>query len=491
MTEEKHELKTETEGVDSNWRFKVFRLRMPIKAIIVIVLLIAVISAAGFKVSRSRTHELALFYFPGENRCEAVCDGKLSESAMEGGGVSAVRWGKEKGSCAVLMSNGGKYTLYFSGKGGSSVKVSENAGSRFAVSYNGRAVVYSGGNGVLYRYDTKKKSGEEISQEADSFAVSPDGETVIYSKARESARSLYIYSQGKSRYIADNFTPVGVSDDGEYIYAVSGSDMSLCLLNLDGTMKSKLCTGVNTSGICFSEDMTVAVFNDGEYTYISQEGKSKVRIIPDEAKLFSENDGVLTDSSGTGAVYPEESLTGQFYYSENKDGTKVIFYIDESFNRTDITEGAKTAQKVKEGLVYLTPGGEVKLFKNGESVTAGSSAVSAAGDSSGKYIYYITGEGELRVWKNGETQTIASGTEKIYITEKNVLLYVLGSGEMYAVKKQGQGEKIDDNVYGCIIQGKYAYYMKNYNSSKGVFELYGSEGDSDFTFIAKDVTCII
>lgn len=459
---------------------KVFRFNKRFYIYVIISVLLITVIAASFVLFR-KEGRISLFYSPSENGAVVLLNGEDTGKIVPGNSISCVRYNSDSTACAVLMSDGASYSLY-TVKHKTVEKVMENCTSDFVCSFNGKNVVYMTSDGSLY-------SGNKLIDESvSSFAVSPDCSAVIFSKNEDNTDNLYLNIKGKTTFVNKNYTPVAVSENGKDLYVLSG-DNSLCILNADGSMKSKLCSGVQTDFFCFSSDLQSIVFSDSEYTYISVEGKSRTRLIPGKASPalngIQEN---RLNSFGTSFICDKAELTGIFYSADNIDGTSALFYVDKDFSRSDIAESVKKYVVTgKEKLTYLDSMGKIYEYsgKTAELVVSGASDFEAT--SNNKYIYYLTTARELYSVKRSNIQLIANEADKMYLNSSDTLYIIMTDKTLYSVSGVKRSDVIASDVVYCACDGDITYFATGFKSETGSYDLYSSVGSGKFNLAVQSV----
>lgn len=450
-------------------------------AVLAVVILTAVLRPADGKIS--------LYYSPEQNGVLVFSDDRFSGEVMTGKGVSSFRFSGGETSCAVLVPGGGAYTLYYT-DGETNDVVADNSTNNYVIAYSGSAVVYTDSVGLLRRYDTTKKKTDTLSDGADRFAVSPDGSRVLFTKTEEGNSVLYLYEKGSASRVGEQYIPLAVSDDASYIYALS-ADNSLCLLNRDGTMRSKLCSQTNPSSLAFSfsSDISSVVFSDQSYTYISHEGKSRIRMISGVAEPVLQALTVC-DSYGVSHVFDDDDLTDIFYASHGT--TDVLFAVTKESERVDINSSvAQFDEAGDDALVYISDQGRLYLYHGEKSEAIADGVSQAVACKNGKYIYYITANADLIAYHGGKTRKLASDAATLSVTADNKLLFLLTDGSLYVSSGMKYGEKVDESVRSCYVTDTAVFYMKNYNAQTGLFELYASSDSSHFKKAFDAVTWIM
>lgn len=459
---------------------KVFRLnkRLYIYFVAAFVLIASVLVAI---VSSSGNGRISLFYSPEKNAAVVLTNGTDTDNTVPGKSISCIRYNSDSTSCSVLMSDGATYSLY-SVNSKRVVKITDSCTSNVVHSYNGRNSVYITSYGNLY-------SGKNmIAESVDSFAVSSDCSVVLFVKNEENSKKLYLYKGGKTTYVNEGYTPLAVSDDGKYLYVLSG-DNSLFILNPDGTMKSKLCSDVQTNAIWFSDDLLSVVFSDGAYTYISHDGGSRVRLAPgNAAPVFPETEVVRLNSSGTAFICSDNDFADIFYSCFNEDGTKTIYFIKDDYSRTDVADSVKKYVITdKDRMTYLDSTGKIYRYNGAISEQIADGAKDFEATSKNRYVYYITESHELYSVKGSNTQLIASDAEKIYMTASDDLSVIMADKNLYSISGTKRSDVIDEQVSFCIREGDIVYYTADYSIENGTYSLYSSKDGKKFRLTAENI----
>lgn len=459
---------------------KVFKLNMRvyiyfITAVVLLSVLVVLLT------SGKGNNRISLFYSPSENGAVVLSDGKNTGRTVPGNNISCVRYNSDSTFCAVLMSDGDTYSLY-NVDAKEVKKIADNCTSDFVCSFKGKKNIYMTSDGFLY--SDKKLIDESVN----SFAVSPDCSCIIYSKKEENTNKLYLSISGKTTLVNENYVPLAVTDKGESLYVISG-DNSLCILNADGTMKSKLCSDVQTDAFRFSDDLSSIVFSDGSYTYISVEGKSRIRLIPGKASpVLPESEEMRLNSQGTAFICDDDSLTDIFYSAFNDDGTEALFYVNDDFGRTDIAGSVKKFVITGDDtLSYLDSQGKIYKYNGNLSELVVSGANDFEATSSNRYIYYMTTGKELYSVKGSNVQLIASDAEKMCMTGSDKLLFIMTDKNLYSVSGAKRSDILGENASFCTSDGDISFYASDYNSEMGTFDLFSSVNGRKFRFAAQGV----
>lgn len=460
---------------------KVFRLNKHFFIVFAVAVFLIILCILFSKLWQ-KSGEISLYYSPDQQGVVVFSDDKLEKNIIPGKSISGVRSNSKGDFSAVLMSDDSSYSLY-SVSDGFVKKVADNCTNNFVSSFKGEKVVYVTAVGNLCSSD-----GKTIDESVNNFAVSPNGNVVIYAKTQENSEKLYLFADGEKIFVADNYFPLGVSDNGKYLYVLAADD-SLCILNPDGTMKSKLCSNVNTEKFYFSEDMNDIVFYDQDYTYISRDGKSRIRLVKGNAvPVFEKTSESAVNSHGTAIICNDDDLTGLFYSAENDEGTYTVYFIKNDSEKTDISGAVKKFMVTgSKSMTYLDYQGKIYKFGNDKNELVTSGAKDIAATENNKYIYYLTTAYELFAIKGKRTEQIASDAEKIYIADKHRLLFITTDKTLYSVSGKKAGKQIDSNVNSCRCLSDAVFYSKNFSRQTGTFDLYSSANGKNFRFAASDI----
>ncbi|MBQ8209977.1 MAG: hypothetical protein IJZ35_05285 [Clostridia bacterium] len=468
---------------------KVFILKksVVITALAVVAAVILIISASFMLKIDKPQDSISIFYMTQENGAIVIKGDKRADDLISGKGVADIKYSAKNESAAVVMSDGASYSLYYTD--GNAVKhITSSASDRYVISADGTAVAYCDSASELYIFSCDTAKSTRIDNNVDSFALSPTGSALLYTKTEENANTLYVYSGGNASLVGENYIPLGISDDTAMLYVLS-SDNSLYMLNNNGDVAAKICSGVSADSFCFSADMKNVVFNDGEYTYISNEGKSRTRLVADIATPYSTG-YFYTDSKGLSAVC--ENLCDVFYFSTDDRENYSLYYIDADLKSTYIAYNIKKYIVTGENsAIYLDSQGKIYDYKADSKILIQSGALDVFATSDGKNIYYTTSSAELFCIKKGESILVADGVAGIYMTSGDKLLFINNDGELYSVSGLNKAKKIDEGVHSCVCSASTVLYMKNYSAQTGSFELYAAKNSLNFKLIAENVSNII
>jgi hypothetical protein len=239
-------------------------------------------------------------------------------------------------SLALMTDRGALFAGY---KGG--MNAVENSAIDHVLSADGTTLVYRDINGLLWSYDIKggKSAPVCVSSEpvAAGYAVSPDGDSVIFNKLTD--LKLCLYTGKNIRELGDNLTPISVSNGGRHIYAYSVDENALYYLNKKGRatyLRSNLIGGIELDR---EHEEIVFSFESGPsiiITMISVKGGEPVEIL---------------NSSDT--VYPVMPVSA-YVMTENASGRSVNTCPYKTFDGK-VFAGAKLLRYGAKGVTVLEP----------------------------------------------------------------------------------------------------------------------------------------
>lgn len=427
-----------------------------------------------------------VFYMPHENGAIVVKGENAAKELIKGKGVADIKYSLSGESATVVMSDGASYSLYYTD--GSKVNhITSEASANYVISADGSTVAYCDSQSELYVYNCATSQSTRIDNDVQAFALSPSGKVIIYSGEDESVVSLYVYSEGNASLLGENYIPLGVSDDLSMIYVLS-ADNSLYVLDKNGDITSKICSEVSADKFCFSADMKNIVFNDGQYTYASSDGKSRVRLVSAVATPVNTAD-FNSDSNNNSAVC--SNVYNTFYSTTDEDGVISLCYVSENSVNTVSFNVKKFVVTGQDSAVYLDTQGKVYRYSSGQNILVQSGVLDVFATSDGSYIYYKTSNAELFCLKKGESVRVAEGVSQVYITSDGKMFFIDNNGGLFSVKGAKVMKQIDENVHACICNSSTVMYMKNYSAHTGTFGLYVAKDSLKFSLVAENVSNII
>ncbi len=361
-------------------------------------------------------------------------------------------------------------------KGKKAVLVAEDV-FEYALSIYGDSLVCGSGDAFVsrsYYYCRPGKDPVEIFENnADefltSYAISPDGKSVVYNTTDG---DLYYFNGKKSEKICEfNGTVISTSNGGKYIYAHYLDDISVALycINKKGDAE-EISSGVSSEFHLNLDCTEIMFYHDGR-TYISTKGKEPVKVASAEVSLLLPRytTSITTGSLRSFSIHPVESLYDHAYY-----GGYNLYYISRK-------ESKNTKLASSYGGVFLDDSAEYIYYMDDDylmclEIADGSNAKNKAKEiaedvdmyvvsSDRKYVYYISDDSVCVVngKKGGKPKTLSSDDVEFKITiTRDDTVYYISDDFLYGIKGRSKGKKIMADAYFENLGGY----------------LYISEGDS-------------
>lgn len=371
--------------------------------------------------------------------------------------------------------------LYICSKG--EYRLSAKNVSEYTVSSSGRFVVYIDEAGQLWSCDAKDASSAPICISGDavdpSFAVSPDGRSVLYVKKAD--LTLYAYVNGKVRTIGRDLEPVSISDGGKYVYCYRLADNSLYYVNkrdkqfyVRSSVNETIFLNSRHDEIVFSADSGNGIVAS---MVCVRGGDAKEILLSDGAVMpvmpVSANEIISPVSRFEVVSCPVKSFDNKLFFGANlltysfKSGAKTI--------ETNAVSMAKASDNYSKAL-YTSRGGLYSVsVKSGETDKLADSCSEFALSSNGRIVWYIDLDRSLHAINNGSDQLIARGVDSFTSLPSGREAAFLSGGSLYLNKrgKPGQSfvfEGIDAIKTVSDARGHY------YKTNDGVWKRLGAGG---------------
>lgn len=349
---------------------------------------------------------------------------------------------------AVLTLSG---NLYSCSKGEN--KLAAKKVESFCVSVDGRHIVYTDENDLLWSFDCKDSESAPVcicnNAVKTGYAVSPDGKSVLFAKATDS--TLYAFIDGKLRTLEEGHVPVSISNGGKHIYSYCEADNSIYYFNARGKMafvRSNLGTDIFLNS---KHDEIVFSTNSGNgiiQTMISVRGGEAVELCNSDSAVYP----VLPAYSITVpsaieyfaiATCPFKTFDGKVFA-----GSKLVSYSKKTGAAeldNDHADHACASSNYKT-VFYVANN---KLLKR--NISGSEPAQTVAGDcesfiisSNGKIVWYVDLGGVLHCVNGTNDNTIAVGVEKYRPTMNGKNAVFVCSGALYMNKGGRPG-----STYSC------------------------------------------
>ena len=308
----------------------------------------------------------------------------------------------------------------------------------FTVTSDGKHIVYIDRSGMLWIVDCSKAENAPVSISNDrvqpGFAVSPDGNTVIFNKAAD--ETLYIYMKGGVKKLADKMSPVAVSNGAKIIYAYSPADNSLYSVSKRGKTAFIRNGLTNDMYLNASHDEIVFSTEAGEgiiVTMLCVKGREPVEIYNSDAPVAPvlPVSGVASEDLPGIITCPFRSFSGVAF-----DGSALVKYVKKAGTVTLEGKPCTAAANDKYSILYFNADGS--LFSRemnaeaSESVASGCAEFNISAD--GKTVWFLDDSGSLKhIYKGAET-LIANNVDEFEILANGKEAMFRSSGSIYLNK---------------------------------------------------------
>ena len=347
---------------------------------------------------------------------------------------------------AVLCEDG---TLYACEKGTNTL-AAKNV-EKFAFSVNGNYLAYTDSEGLLWRFDCKDLANAPVcifnNAVKEGFAISPDGNSVLFTRDSDSALCVYIKGKIKAYEGCEGHVPVSVSDGAKAVYSYSPDDNSLYYINAKGKKTQVRSTLIGEIYLNSKHDEIVFAFNSGNLklqTLISCSGSEPVELCnaADAVRPVLPVSGFAMKDSVPGFdVYtcPFKTFGDKVFYGSQlvryskKTGVTVIL--------PDTVSSARASDNYSS-VFCVTGSGLSKIdMKAAESpVRVAESCAEFALSSNGKTIWYKDLGDTLHYVKKSKDTAIAGGVGDFAVTLSGKAAAFFVGGKLY-VNKSGNPAK--------------------------------------------------
>ncbi len=406
------------------------------------------------------------FYDAADGTTRALFGASLSGYTLPGR-VYEYKTTYANSPCAVKTSEG----LYLATPE-TSVRIVGNCVD-YAVAAESGAVAYLTYDDDLFLYDAETATARLVSGNVarGGFALSPDGETLMYTTGAEQ-NTMYLLADGIATHVAENLRPVAVSNGGKSIYAVGTNDNNVYACTAAGE-KTLLAKGFAQDSFPISNrPHTELLFTAKNGVYIAQNSAAKLlfkgaafRPLAYEANFAPGNHW------DTPPLYNADTLAGHFYAaSPQKYGEKSLYYVGEGFEPWKISD---------ESYNYLVNDTGDKLFYQEGSRLFRADAydlktprlIADRADSfdispDGGTVYFSSYSNGIMMQTGNDLPVILSETranEIRWLADGSLLFlgeYAEGGYELFQMRDGGAAMKVGDKVYTlCVWPGSTAYYL--------------------------------
>ncbi len=368
-------------------------------------------------------------------------------------------------------------------KGKKTLLIAEDV-TDFNISLYGDSVVFNSVDEIVITYYYCKLGKEpveifenEVDSVLTSYAISPDGKSVVYTASDGLDSDLYYFNGKESEKIGGcNGTVISTSNGGKYIYAsVLDEDLRATLYCFNKKGEKTKIDSVSSKNYRLNLDCTEIMFYDDGRTYISVKGKEPVKAASAELRLILPR-YTSSKSEESCTVYPIDSL-----YNHAYSGGGNLYFVSKSESKN-----VKLANT--DGDIFLDDSAEYIYYMDDEAlmclkISHGSNAKDKAKEiaedvedyvvtSDRKYVYFVSDDSVCVTngKKGGKPKTLSSddtlGGLEISMDD---IVYYISDDTLYGIKGRSKGKKImDDGDY--INLGGYVYL----SDGDSIFEARGT-----------------
>jgi len=412
------------------------------------------------------THSYEVFYDEDNDKTHFVVDGIVLKPAINGEFGPYERYGQ-----VIVSDSDGMLRLVrsqdndlYQVKDGSLEWIASDVLTAFTTS-DGNTFCYASKNG-LYLRDWESDDASLISNDAINYLnvlLSPDGKSVLYEVAVTNDvddYELWLYNNGnKAKIVSGGVHGLAISNGGLDIYYYDRNNEAIFYTSSGSDEKTRVVDGIGQVQV-LNNSHTQLIYND----FAGYDNLGAIFI--ENGKVIANHEGQFwfvrlaetTHFAGSNL----EKLTERLYWFVNNDLSYELYYLNREHEFEKIVVGAsaffhdnKTLIYIKDSNLYRTE----NFFENDcESVSSGVNFF--ASTKNGDIIYYINDDNELcALKKDGEREKIADNVSSITLSHDDILFYVSdvsnNLGTLYACTDENDKEWIADSVY---------YHLKSYSN---------------------------
>ena len=350
------------------------------------------------------------------------------------------------GTRAAILTNDG--TLFSCGKGLNSAAA--NSVKSFDVSVNGKKIIFTDKNSLLWSYDCTDASAAPISVSneavAESFVISPDGGSVLF--VRKIDGMLCAFVNGNVRELEGGLTPISVSDGGKNIYCYSSEDNSVYFFNKRGKKSFVRSRVEKDIWLNSKHDEIILATDSGEgivLTLLIKDGGEPVSILnakePVSPILPVTGLTIIDeDEHFTVRTCPFKSFSGKLF-----SGASLVSYNSKTGATTLDSDPIKLAVASDNyGTVFcLSLDGKLtsrNLARQGEAVSIASDCSDFTVSANGKTVWYIDSSSKLWYMSGSNVRAVAGNIDKFSVLPSGINAVFISNGSLY-INKGGRSNR--------------------------------------------------
>lgn len=336
--------------------------------------------------------------------------------------------------------------------------------SNYVLSAYGDTIVYINYDKDLFvgKIGKAEKAKKIASDVYGLSAISPDGSAIVYKTVEEKddkeTTQYFLSVNGKEgEKFGDkdkNYTFLGVSDGGKYVYYYKSTDDGRVLYVNDLKLVSddQELVGV----YCFNRDGSQLVFSstsekDESKTYFVNKAKEKVELEDGEFN----NILVVSDSVSLAGSVPTINVSSlvkcafmigdNYYYLKNTKGEVNKLGELKNADSIELLDDGKTVVFIKNG--SLRTYDITKANKSATEYESDDDIYSFTTTSEGEHIY-VRDENDTLYYVKSKSKMvkISDDVKRAVAIEGGKVYYINEDDELYYAKKSGAGNKVTDDV---------------------------------------------
>lgn len=454
-----------------------------------LILLVTICAVIGFAITSNGyiTQENAYGTYVSDGKAVVIYNDKLIQTNVSATGIRSDETSLD-GSIYAFLTNQGTLCVV---RGRRVIVVADKV-SQYSLSAGGNGIVYRAGSesSELYLCNTKTRKSRLITDHFNgtSFAISPDGKSVVYNNyTDDQTPSLFYFANKRSKKISDaDLKPAGLSDKGKHIYAYGREASDTVLYHLNTKGKSTQLGLMNRKGIYyFNADHTQILFwNHEGASFVATDGKQACQISHLQVDLL-----IPDNASSCGRTYPVKNLYGHVYLGLDEQNHTSAWFIHRNAKRScNLMPQVQNPTLDDSGeFLYFLHDNDLYCLKISHRNNAAVKAKRLAFDvtdyvvtSNRSKVYYLCDDILYSAnGRNGMTRkSIATGGihKELAITGKDVVFYIQNS-TAYACSNGRSGQEVIHNAYSLESTNGFVYLMTTET------EVYVSTGSKRITKI--------
>ena len=435
--------------------------------------------------------DMSFEYVKEDGESLLLRDGAATKITVKGK-PSYVRYSLDGKTAAYLDEDQALYVVYK----GEENRIKNNVES-FRLSADGSTVAYVNSKDELVLVDLKTEEESVVTEDiyGSEYALSPNGRSVLYAEGDEDEYTVFTYVDGKVTELEDGkgAVPVGIADKAKYVYYADEDGALYVKSGKKEAVKLAREYNVNQKAILNADHTQIMYSVNGDSVYVSVQGGEDVKITGKGLHYLT---GLQYNNptEGTKAItFAFRDIRGQYFI----DGQGMLRYIEKNLDTTSVDKDIETLKVTdtmsmvyyvdEDGGLYRGKGGSDKFERIARDVEMFDIT------SDGKTCYYLDDENTLfYIDKKGNDEKIAKNVKTFCITPDDYVLYLtdydISSGKLYGCRNGKDADLVAKDVYSVWTTETGAYYRCDIDiQDGGTCKIYGASSKLEFEKIAEGV----